>query len=276
METTALRKLQLIEIEILDEVVRICEKYNITYYLIYGTLLGAIRHKGFIPWDDDIDIAMPREDYNKFKEICKKELNSEYFLQSYETDPLYWNSHVKIRKNGTLFEESSIVNLDTHKGIFVDIFILDNASSEKSILQEMQAAAYKLFKYMIAQKVQIIPGEESKFKQKLLKIIFTPLILLISQNQLQSILQSITTINKDPKSKYYVSFGSVYGYRKVTISKEKYYPPARVEFEGKVYNAPRDWDYYLKRIYGDYMQLPAEEKRVSQHGLMRIRFGDNT
>ena len=82
-------------------------------------------------------------------------------------------------------------------------------------------------------------------------------------------------INKDPKSKYYVSFGSVYEHRKVTIPKDKYYPPARVEFEGKVYSAPRHRDYYLKRIYGDYMQLPAEEKRVSQHDVMRIRFGDN-
>ena len=93
-----LRKLQLTQLEILTEVVRICHSNKLRYYLIGGTLLGAIRHKGFIPWDDDLDIAMPRKDFVKFISICRTELNSRYFLHYYTTDFNYYLPFAKVRK----------------------------------------------------------------------------------------------------------------------------------------------------------------------------------
>jgi lipopolysaccharide cholinephosphotransferase len=130
-----LKNLQNVQLEILDEIVRICNKYDIPYFFIGGTLLGAVRHKGFIPWDDDIDIGMLRKDYNKFIKLCKDELKSEYYLQCSETYPQHWLSFAKIRKNNTLFIESEGLPFrgNDHRGIFVDIFPYDYVSKNKNI-----------------------------------------------------------------------------------------------------------------------------------------------
>ena len=98
MEDSILKRIHKIQVEILDEIVRICEKYSLEYCLIGGTLLGAIRHKGFIPWDDDLDITMPRDSYEKFIRLCNSELNSKYLLDIYETNPDYWLPFAKVRK----------------------------------------------------------------------------------------------------------------------------------------------------------------------------------
>lgn len=269
MEENILRKLQIVESEILDEIVRICDKHKITYYLVGGTLLGAIRHKGFIPWDDDLDIAMPRKDYNRFKEICKVELSKKYFLQNLETEPLYFLAHIKMRKNNTIFEEPHMISLNAHKGIFVDIFILDNADKQDSFLQNIQANIFMKINSMIRYKVIINSYEHKTFKQKIILLFLS----IFSLKYLSKIQQKLMALNKDDKSEYYVNLGSQYGYKKQTMPKNKYYPPTKVEFEGKRYNVPKDWDYFLTRIYGDYMKIPQKEKRIN-HNPARIDFGD--
>ena len=102
---TELRKLQLIETSIVADVDAICEKYNLQYYMIGGTLLGAVRHKGFIPWDDDIDLVMYRDDYNRLINIIQTEYSEKYFVQTFETDPYYTRYIAKIRLNGTTMLE---------------------------------------------------------------------------------------------------------------------------------------------------------------------------
>ena len=97
MEKKHLIKLHQSEIKILDEIVRICDKYNLQYFLIGGTLLGAVRHKGFIPWDDDLDIAMPRNDYEKFISISKNELKDDFILDDISTNEQYWQIFAKVR-----------------------------------------------------------------------------------------------------------------------------------------------------------------------------------
>ena len=100
-----LTKVHEIELELLNEFVRICDKHNLTYFLVGGTLLGAVRHSGFIPWDDDIDVGMPRVDYDKFINIAKNELKNDYLLDSVETDKNYFLPFAKILKRNTLFIE---------------------------------------------------------------------------------------------------------------------------------------------------------------------------
>ena len=109
------RKLQLVELEILEEVDRICKKNNIDYFLNGGTLLGAVRHKGFIPWDDDIDVTMTRKNYNKFIEACLKDLNSKYIIDNYKTNKKCCFSFTKIKKKGTLYVESRDYNTNDEK-----------------------------------------------------------------------------------------------------------------------------------------------------------------
>ena len=125
LDNKTLKKLHEVGLEILLEIDRVCKKYDIPYFLCGGTLLGSIRHKGFIPWDDDIDIGMLRNDYEKFEECYIKEHSKKYYLHSIKTDEDYWLSFIKIQKNNTTINEKFIEKLDTHKGIFVDIFPFD-------------------------------------------------------------------------------------------------------------------------------------------------------
>jgi len=271
MDEATKEKLRSVELEILDEIVRICEKHDITYFLAYGTLLGAVRHDGFIPWDDDVDIAMPREEYERFKKVCvkKNELDGKYFLQNYETEPRYWHgiSQIKVRKDGTLFEEPEIVNLeDLHKGIFVDIFVLDHASKEKSILQDIQAVLFEVLQGMMWHKIVVASQDTSSLKHKLVGSIAS----LFKVEHLSKLQEKVVSFNNDEDSRYYIHFGGRYGHRKKTIPKDVFHPPTKVEFEGESYNAPGDWDEYLTRIYGDYMELPPEDKRGS-HNPQKIR-----
>lgn len=267
-EPENLIKLHNVLFEILEEVVKICEKNDLTYFLISGTLLGAIRHKGFIPWDDDLDIAMSRQDYEIFLKLCQNQLKDNYYIHYHLTDPNYWLPFAKVRKNGTIFEEKAVVSIKSHKGIFIDIFPLDNANKQRSVIQDIQAFLTKKISSIIIHKRGLNIGKP-KSLVKLLLFIIRPLKI-----QSMSIFQQrIMSLNSNNKSKYFINLGSYYNYVNETMPKNKYYPPVQVEFNGKNFNAPNDWDYVLTRIYGNYMQLPPVEKRVT-HNPIRVEFGE--
>jgi len=116
-----------IQFEMALEVKRICQNHNIEYFLIAGTLLGAVRHKGFIPWDDDLDIGMLRIDYNKFISLAPIEMDKKYVLQTWDTDPGFALPSAKLRKSGTKYIERNSQKANIHNGIFIDIFPFDNA-----------------------------------------------------------------------------------------------------------------------------------------------------
>ena len=135
IEGELLRKLQMTELEMLIEVDRICRKYNIQYFLDGGTLLGAIRHNGFIPWDDDADIIMLRGEYEKFCKACKKELDTErFFLQDYRTDKHYLWGFAKMRRNHTTFLREGQEHVKCHTGVCIDIFYCDNIPDDPLLL----------------------------------------------------------------------------------------------------------------------------------------------
>lgn len=128
-----LKKLQKVQLVILMEFDRICKEHNLNYQLFSGTLLGAVRHKAFVPWDDDIDVAMLRKDYNKFLKICKRKLDPQYFLQTHKTDKGYIHSFARIRKNNTLLLQKYWLEIDMHHGIFIDVFPLDKILPDRLI-----------------------------------------------------------------------------------------------------------------------------------------------
>lgn len=270
MDNKILRELQLTQVEMLDEIVRICDENNLTYFLIGGTLLGAVRHNGFIPWDDDLDIAMPRNDYNKFIEICKAELKENYYLHSIESDNKYWVSFIKLRKYNTIFEPIQDSTIDSeYKGVYVDIFPLDNARKEKSLLQDIQAYAVKGLTSAQYRRRGATMITRTPLGVKLLMVLLKP----FSYKSISNLITNIMSINKNDKSEYFVNLGSFINYRKQTIKKNIYYPAKKIEFEGKEYSVPNDWDYVLKRLYGNYMEIPPLEKRIT-HNPVRIELNN--
>jgi lipopolysaccharide cholinephosphotransferase len=264
MENEILLELQKNEAEILEYIASICEKHNLEYFLIGGTLLGAVRHKGFIPWDDDIDIAMPRKDYNKLLDILKTELNDElYMLDTSCINKYCYLPFTKIRTNNTIYEEQWLKNYLGSKGIWIDIFPLDDEKKE-SFLIVIQKFFIKIVLIILRHKNL----NTVSCKGKITRFLF----LLTPSSLLHFIINHIMMLNNKGNSLYFVNFGSQYDIKKQTHLKEKYYPAIELEFEEKMYKAPRDYDYVLTKIYGgNYMQLPPPEKRVA-HNPVCIKF----
>ena len=123
-----------VALEILQAFAEVCEKNGLKYFLVAGTLLGAVRHQGFIPWDDDIDVCMPWSDYCRFLDIGQKELGDKYFVQTTKTDSNWYRPHAKIRMNGTAMFEKSMMNYHIHQGIWIDVFILTGINNRLEFL----------------------------------------------------------------------------------------------------------------------------------------------
>lgn len=262
-----LKKLHEVENEILDEIDRICKKYKINYFLCGGTLIGAVRHKGFIPWDDDIDIGMTREDYERFKSVCIEDnaLSEKYFLDTMETDKDYWLPFMKVRKNNTTFDEKNISGLDVHKGIFVDIFPFDNINSMGGILNKFRAFKVLSIYDAISCKLKIKNIDKCRNK------IVVKLLMLCNLNKLRKTQEKLLKHYSNKKTDYVVCFiGGLNPFREL-IPVDKIFPLKKIEFEGKKYSSINDYDCYLRRAYGDYMTLPPEDKRVA-HMPVNISF----
>lgn len=262
-----LNKLRSSQLEILDYVVTICEKNELKYCLIGGTLLGAIRHNGYIPWDDDIDICMPRKDYEKFKKIFE---NSEKFiLDDYSTNKDYWLPFIKIRNNKTLYKENIQEKYSGNSGIWIDIFPLDNGNKKISIIEKVQFIFTGIIRTAIAKKAKVVVGND-----KISKRIFINIFKILPKNLLIKIQYKLMVLNKNDESEYLLNLGSQYGYKKQVHLRKNFFPCVKHSFEDRIYNIPKDSDYVLKNIYGNnYMQLPPIEKRIT-HNPIEVTFED--
>ena len=269
MQSSILKKLHSSEVKILDEIVRVCNENNLQYFLIGGTLLGAVRHKGFIPWDDDLDIAMPREDYEKFLQIANSCLKKDFVLDYINENPDYWLVFAKVRIKNSLMEVSNVLEeYPGEKGIWVDIFPLDSIANENSFTFKIRGTIIQKLKAIYIMKSKYALTDSERLRNLL------PLFKKISMQKMNNIITKMMIAKNKPQNIYIVNYGSQYGIKKQTHLKEKYFPAAEVEFEGKMYKAPRDYDYVLKKIYGDnYMELPPIEKRVT-HNPIKIKFED--
>ena len=256
IEKTQLDELHDVQVEILDEIVRICENNHITYYLVGGTLLGAVRHEGFIPWDDDLDIGMPRNDYEKFKKICKNELNKKYYLQDISTDKKYWQNFLKIRKNNTLFDETMIENIETHKGIFVDIFPYDNLNKFDTFFNIKWSIIKNLSEFCLYYSGIFNKDRVNHFR-------FCKLFRVFGMRNILKLCNLFMKSLKNENSKYLVSYAGSYPKEKETMKREWIFPTKKIKFENKMYNCPNNSDMVLKTVYGDYMKLPPKEKRIT-------------
>ncbi len=264
MDQETLKKLHNTQQEILDEFVKVCENNNLQYFLIGGTLLGAVRHKGFIPWDDDLDVAMTRKEYNKFLEIAEKEISPKYMIDNINTNSKYYLSFTKIRNKNTIFEQDVQVKYDGPKGVWIDIFPLDETKNINSKITFIQKKIGATLARLVLYKNYVIMG-----KLKPLKWLIGRFIFLKNKTIINWIDKIYQLQNDKQQNEYVINFPSAYTIKRETNEKINYFPASKVEFEGKMYNAPKDYDKVLKRVFGNYMELPPEEQRIT-HNPVRL------
>ena len=258
-----LKKLHEVQVEILKDIDKFCREHNITYFLIAGTLLGAVRHKGFIPWDDDIDIGMLRSDYEKFIKTYPSDKNNKYFVQTLETDPNYWHSYAKIRKKNTFMNEAKIASLNLNKEIFVDLFPFDNVKDGGYDKIKYRANIIKVIRESIYVKRKIITLRDCRIKfLSAIFLIFPVKTLYKFQKKLMMKYDKIETTNV-------ACYIGEYQTRNEYLKKDVFLPVKKQEFAGEMFNAINKPEVYLEQIYGDYMKLPPKEKRVA-HGVLEI------
>ena len=249
-EGTDLRKLQMRLLDIFIEIDRICRKHDIKYYLDFGCLIGAIRHKGFIPWDDDLDVTMPEADYRRFLEIAPKELPQNLLLQTPETDPSYRLPLTKIRDKNSLFiTQHEDFTRPYNKGIYVDIFMLTDYPDAPRKPMKFVLKWIAKTNWFFATKHDItLKNHLAAISFPIIKwscMLVWKTLCLWPKNQIGY------DIRKDP----YCCF----------FPKEWLYPLEleEVMFEGIKVFVPKNYDLLLRSIYGDYMTIPPEEKRVT-------------
>ena len=262
MKLLSLRELQMLQLDLMKKVDNFCSEHGIEYYLIGGSCLGAVRHKGFIPWDDDIDIAMLREHYDKFVELFQKEFSEqEYFLQNYDTDKEFSPALSRICIRGTLVDIASERHLRTCKNAYIDIFPLDHIPDT---VEEREKHRKKL--YVIDRLIGLKQYHLYRFTKLeiIAKKIVSLLLSIIPLKCLQRLRVATMTKYKDVLTENVCSTVSKYGYRKQIMSRSIYGKPARMIFEDACLNVPEDTDMYLTLLFGsDYMELPPESKRVA-------------
>ena len=255
----SLRDAQMLMVDILKDVHKICEKHDLKYFLDAGTLLGAVRHKGFIPWDDDMDIGMLREDYERFIEIAKKELPDYLFLQTFETDDKYdiYQVPCKIRYNGTILIEKGISeNSEMHNGVYIDVFPYDSLPKSNFIYKIQRMLSYNVLKSFI--RIREIP-DNLTFKNEITHTFYKIIIKAFPYKRRKKFFDFLIRWN-DVNSPY-MGYGLDTVWSEYIYKKEDYFNLEKLEFEGNYFYGPKNYHSILTQLYGDYMILPKEEDR---------------
>ena len=267
-----IKEVQKVQVEILLEINKVCQLNNINYQLFAGTLLGTIRHEGFIPWDDDIDICMLRKDYNRFLKICKYQLGSDFFLQTNSTDKNYIIQFAKIRKNNTLFVENSLSELDIHHGVFIDIFPLDNVEPFTFQGAVQQKLLHFIWRINLLRVKKLCLNTDSLL-EKYIRLIGHYLLKLIPKSWTNNL--HYTTAcwfkKKDTEFVSHLTNGTPRRkYLQYLIKRKELEDSVEKKFEGNYFPTPRNYHVILTKIYGDYMQYPPLEQQKPHHEISRI------
>jgi len=253
-----LKKMQKLELQALEEFISLCQNLGLTYYLLGGTMLGAVRHKGFIPWDDDIDVGMPRKDYDTFVNQAQKYISSNYYVQTHKSDPEYPFNFAKIRINNTTYIESKLASKSMNHGIYIDVFPLD-VYPDNSVMFNLKKIILDLrISYAFSGIKPSIKGRICRFFSLLLYPTIKVAVIAREKHY------------KSAKSgKRIANLAGAWG-KKEIVPAEWYGSGTKLMFEGIEVVVPQHYDLWLSQVYGDYMTLPPEEKRKPHHYVVAI------
>ena len=261
-----MNELQNRQLEILKEFIKVCKENNLQYYLVGGTCLGAVRHKGFIPWDDDIDVAMPREDFDKFITLQEK-FPSPYFIQTYKTDKNYIYNFAKVRDSSTTYIENFFACNQMNHGVWIDVFPLDGMSYE---VKPPVKFARKVKNVWFNIYLMYLPSLKRKLRWKTLwkdipLNIVAYLFFFLNVGHYRN--KMLDKRVKKIKFNDAVLVGNYFGTnpKKEAMPREIFQEGSIGEFEGVEVILPKDADKYLTLLFNNYMKLPPIEKQVGHH-----------
>lgn len=253
-----------IQMDILDQISKLCEKNNITYYLAYGSLLGAVRHKGFIPWDDDIDICLMREEYEKLLKILKTQKDIPWLGVIDGEVKDYYYTFAKAVDNRTV---AKMEDNYTEHGIWVDIFPMDGVPENKILCKVFMNICFGMRAVILSMTTDFSGAE--KGKKTMVKRILNQVAVILGKKRVYRLYDRLCRRYPCKTSLYVANLFSAYGARdrmkRARIVRSKVYP-----FEDRQYTGFADYEYYLSNLYGDYMKLPPEEKRRT-HSIQAYR-----
>lgn len=265
----ALRRAQL---ELLAEFDRVCTAHHLEYFALYGTLLGAVRHGGFIPWDDDLDVGMLRADFDRLTEVVADEVDDRFFFQTVCTDPHYGYLFNKLRLKDTLcVDRTSYFSLQ-HGGIFIDIFPLDAKATGAFAGFEQKLMRYVCFRllyikagYLFMRGTSVLTRITRFAAWKITGLLPRRLIIALAERRTR-------LVGNDPPEQYVSMYGA-YRYDADTIDAAWINPLVELPFENVTIPAFADSDAYLRRVYGNYRQPPPPEQQVGRHEIVELDFG---
>lgn len=274
MDRELLRKVQLTQLDIAKEIKRVCEENGIKYFLCCGTLLGAVRHGGFIPWDDDLDIGMLRADYETFCKVAPKALKPEYFLQNWHTEPAYALPFGKVMRRNTVYLEKKKTTKLQGNGIYVDIFPFDYVPVNMCQRMKLTRKLMHLFrtKLMKSNYQPWMNEDRIVWKKRLGYLYYQAKALFASNAELIEKFDAL--VKSAPESGVLI--------RQDGIANQEFYESRWFEvlqmrkFEDEEFPVPEEYDAILTAQYGDYMQLPPENERENRHQIYQVSFGEET
>jgi lipopolysaccharide cholinephosphotransferase len=264
-----LRRLQLAELSITAEIADLCDRHDISYVLLGGSALGARRHQGFIPWDDDMDIGMLRKDFDRFVKIARGELTDSLYLQYWLDDPHMGAPFAKVRLNNTRVLEAMSKHTGGHKGISVDIFQFDNVPD--GFAENPWKLQLKFWKRVLRHKcgytIRQLP-----LLAYLADLIPRTVSRLVSLEYAKRELHRLMTRFSEDETERVLAVGGAYNFRKDMLKRSWLVDRVRRPFEDHSFYCPAKIDEYLAHMYGDFMSLPPVDDRTNKHTIVELRF----